>query len=234
MINFAVGLILAFVRTTDPSGHVIAWTRPTFTLVVGAALPPGVSRAALLTALRDAARVWTEVECSSIAISVEDAPARQLTAARDGVSAVVPHLIAWCSDERGRDCHDSLSPALTSTRFGARRGRGPAPIEEADIEINAVDYRWDDDLAQNGADLQMILTHEIGHALGLADACRMPGSPAASDDTGRPVLDCFSSPAAVRQSVMWPLGSRTDRARRQLSDEDRRAVCALYPRKGTR
>lgn len=234
MTPLAFVTLLGFVRTTDPAGHLMAWRTPTFTLVVGAVLPAGVTREGMLSAVRGAARTWSEVECSTVTIAVKDSPTRQLAVAKDGVSAVVPHVIAWCADERGRDCHDSLSPALTTTRFGAWVGRGPTPIQEADIEINAVDYRWDDASVPNGADLQMILTHEIGHALGLADACRMPGGPAAVDDAGKPVPECFTSQAAVRDSVMWPLGSRTDRGRRRLSDQDRRAVCALYPKKGRR
>jgi hypothetical protein len=103
-----------------------------------------------------------------------------------------------------------------------------------DIELNAVNFRWDDLSAANGADLQVVLTHELGHSLGLADACRMPGEKAVLDDRGEPVTDCLASPPEVRASVMWPMGPANDLRRRILSAEDRRAVCSLYPKKGKR
>jgi hypothetical protein len=227
-------VVLAYVRTKDPGGRPLAWKAPAFTLVVAAEPPAGVSRPQLLQALHAAARSWNDVDCAAVAIKIDDHAIKQAAVARDGRNAVVPHRVLWCTDELGHGCHDSFSPAVTTTRFQPARDEATARIYEVDVELNAVNFRWDDPSAPNGADLQVVLTHELGHALGLADACRMPGEKVALDDRGAPAPDCLASPADVRASVMWPMGPATDLRRRFLSAEDRRAVCALYPRKGRR
>lgn len=226
--------MLAYCQSTNPAGLPLAWKTPVFALRLGRALPPGVARQRMLAAARAAAAVWNGVRCASVAIKVEDAPRRALAIERDGVNALVPHLVTWCADERGRGCHDPVNPALTTVRFPPSGGPESGAIGEVDVELNAVNYRWDDLSAPNGADLQAVLTHELGHALGLADACRMPGAQALLENDGRPAPDCLASPPEVRASVMWPLAAPNDVRRRALSAEDRRAVCALYPRKEQR
>jgi len=222
---------LAYVRSADPKGRILAWQTPDFSLRVGAAVPKGVTRQAMLDAARAAARAWNEVDCAAVHIEIEDGGSVVLPVREDGVNAVVPHLMTWCADERGTGCHDNMNPALTTTRFRPGTQKRTATIHEVDVELNAVDYRWDDLKAPNGADLQTILTHELGHALGLADACRMPGAAVIRDDQGAVAPDCTASPSEVRASVMWPLGAPNDLRRRALSPEDRRAICALYPKR---
>jgi hypothetical protein len=224
-----------YVRSKDPAGRVLAWSSPHFRIRVSAVGPKGLSRDLVLRAARGAAHVWNEVDCSNVAVEIDDASPHAAAVAQDGANVLTTHIVSWCADERGRDCHSSLNPALTTVRFRPKgRADGPArtaEIYEVDIELNGVDYRWDDMSLPNAADAQVVLTHEFGHALGLADACRMPGGPAALDDRGRSVPECTAAPAAVRSSVMWPLGAPNDLRRRRLAAEDRRAICAIYPRR---
>jgi hypothetical protein len=109
--------VFAYVRTKDPGGRPLAWKAPSFTLVVAAAPPAGVSRSQMLRALRAAAQSWNDVDCAAVAIRVDDKALEKVVVARDGRNVVVPHRVLWCTDDLGHGCHDTFSPAVTTTRF---------------------------------------------------------------------------------------------------------------------
>ena len=90
--------------------------------------------------------------------------------------------------------------ALTTVTFDPSNGR----IYDADIEINSADFNIAVD--SDTYDLQSILTHEVGHFLGMAHA-------ASADMT-----------STMRQR--W-LGTGTDL--RTLSDDDKAGICDIYP-----
>ncbi len=233
--RFYVASALGYVPTRTRSGQGLTWRPPTFRFALGSSTPKGLSPALVRDAARSAAETWNAVECAVVRIEIDDATADTNMVARDGRNVLVSHGVVWCADEKGLSCHDSLNPALTTVRFdppASGKDRTSKGIAEVDVEINAVHYRWDDPAAANGADLQVVLTHEFGHALGLADACRMPGRPAVTDDRGRRAPDCTAASPDVRASVMWPLGAPNDLRRRQLSADDKRTICSLYPKKG--
>lgn len=89
---------------------------------------------------------------------------------------------------------------LTTMTFDVDTGE----IIDADIEINSTDF--DVAVDGSGTDLQSILTHEVGHFLGMAHA-------ASANQT-----------ATMRTS--WN-GIGTDL--RNLSDDDIAGICAIYP-----
>jgi MYXO-CTERM domain-containing protein len=128
--------------------------------------------------------------------------------------------------------------------------KGPdGRIVEADIAINAVPgigFEWAnlDPGAPSGGhlplvDLQTVMTHEFGHFLGLAHTCTTTSSGAGDDqndapisDTdylGQPIPSCDDTGVPQFAAVMWAYIDDGSSAKRVLSTDDARGVCAIYP-----
>ncbi|MDB5214960.1 MAG: hypothetical protein JWO86_2887 [Myxococcaceae bacterium] len=106
------------------------------------------------------------------------------------------------------DGEESL--ALTNQTYGKTNGF----IDYSSIEVNTTtrEYRLSDD--EQGIDFQAVLTHEVGHYIGLAHS-GVDGS--------------IMAPSYCQSSDRC--NGSTDAAR-ALSDDDIMAVCALYPPSG--
>lgn len=106
------------------------------------------------------------------------------------------------------DGEESL--ALTNQTYGKTNGF----IDYSSIEVNATtrEYRLSDN--EQGIDLQAVLTHEVGHYIGLAHSS-VDGS--------------IMAPSYCQSSDRC--NGSTDQAR-ALADDDIAAVCALYPSSG--
>lgn len=241
----AVESASAFVRTRPRGRDLPArWQRPQIELVVRTHdVPAGWTRAQLLATLRSTAARWSTpaVRCTALRIAVRDGDDQAPGALRDRVSSVSVYAHRFCRGgvERRGGCYDPRMAALTTTQFGDTAGR-EIMIDEADIELNAADFRFAPvgRTAMAGElDLEAVLLHELGHAIGLADNCRAGGSSTHTDHLGRPLPACRQAPPAVLRSVMFPAaqverGHATARQRRTLTDDDIAGACALYPMTG--
>lgn len=158
-------------------------------------------------ALTQAAAVWTsEVGCDGIQFRVLPPSAAADQARRDGVNAVLVHEKTWCrSGERGRfSCYDSDEQAVTTTYLERDEHTGEVWIAEADIEVNAVDFRWSQADSAIGVSLAGLFVHELGHVIGLAHGCddgMLPDS--ALDHEGRRPAPCLRG-AATQVLAMAP------------------------------
>jgi hypothetical protein len=168
---------------------------------------------------------------------VRDGDDRDPGAVRDGLSSVTVYTRDFCRAgvDRAGNCYDRNMAALTTTQLGAVTG-STVIIDEADIEINAAAFSFARDPSSDprALDLQAVLVHEIGHALGFADNCRARSSSARTDHRGRPLPDCRKAPADVLRSVMFPAAKLDDtgksrNGKRTLSRDDIAGVCASYP-----
>jgi hypothetical protein len=178
-------------------------------------------------AVRDAFDTWTQALCHEDGgalgrptIDVRDlGPVPCAHAAYDksggpNQNVIVFHDDAWpyeAADDAAQHTTKSLTVALTTVTSNVETGE----IYDADIELNTADWP----IAQlapgspgDGAsiDLQSVLTHEIGHFLGLAHS-PLPDAVMFADGDGP--------------------GSTTKRA---LTAEDVRGICAIYQPDGTR
>jgi MYXO-CTERM domain-containing protein len=124
-------------------------------------------------------------------------------------------------------------------------------IVDADIEINAAPgtgFEWInlDPGASSGGhlprfDLQTVMTHEFGHFLGLAHTCvtdpygggngadgnDVPAN--TKDDRGQTIPSCDDTSVPQYAAVMWANIDDGSSAKRVLSTDDARGVCAIYP-----
>jgi hypothetical protein len=113
---------------------------------------------------------------------------------------------------------DPTAPGLTDIEY-AKGADGAWTIVEADIYLNADTQRWvASGPSQEGrVDLDSVLTHETGHALGLLHPCEPHGADGAPD---------CSIDWSFATTTMFPFYKASQST---LSPDDVAGVCFLYP-----
>jgi hypothetical protein len=226
----------AYVRTLTSTGLPMYWNRTVLEIhAYTADPPPDLAAGDMLNAATAAAAAWSrsQVPCTSIELRVVDVAEASADVAEDGVARLTFRRDQWCKQPRDADepCYDPSILAVTSVF--ARRSDGE--ILDADVEVNAVDYKWSDlvkhpELSGPDDDLQNTLTHEFGHFIGLDHTCVLDGTTHIPlDNNGRPVPSCARASEEVRESTMFADVVKGDTDRRTLSIDDINAVCAIYP-----
>jgi hypothetical protein len=187
-------------------------------------LPRDWPRSAWRKALQEAADAWSypAVACTSVQIKVAD-PAPRRIAEQDGTNLVVLRNMSWCHNERcdpGRTFPWRAMGMTTTYPPDAKAGA----IVEADIELNAVAFRFSHEplpplgTGKHGVRLKAVLVHELGHLLGLEDACvdhyRPSGSPAVGDCPAEELHRAMFAPALLDRPA----------------PPDMQQLCQLHPR----
>lgn len=225
-----------YVRTTTTEGAPAFWNRTIMTIVAYVGDPPPfLSADEIMNATRGAAAAWSRgaVGCTGLELRIVSSTEASALVEPDSVSRLTFRRAQWCREPRGLEepCYDPNALALTSVFVRKADGR----IVDADVEVNAVDFKWLDLMTRprpgdRSEDLQNALTHEFGHLIGLDHTCVLPGViPRAPDDQGRDVPQCLSASPAIRETTMFAAVDGGDVERRTLSDDDRRALCEIYP-----
>jgi len=155
--------------------------------------------------MRKTFQAWTEVQCASggqATITFEErGPVLLKKSAYNKEGRNVNVILFQDDDWKYRGIDGTL--AKTSVTYNDETGE----IYDADIEVNAANNTVTlPESKRVEYDLQAIMTHEIGHFIGIAHS---------SDDS----------------AVMAPTYSPGSIAQRKLSADDIAAVCAIYPPK---
>ena len=122
--------------------------------------------------------------------------------AADKKNLIVWHEEQWPPAGIGDRMITEEMPAVTTVVFDVDTG----VILDADLDLNGVNFFWTvtDDPNQVITDIQSIVTHEIGHLLGL-------------DHTEDP------------ETTMFPSTSEGQTQKRTLEQDDQDGVCFIYP-----
>ncbi|MBX3206057.1 MAG: matrixin family metalloprotease [Labilithrix sp.] len=162
------------------------------------------------SAVRSAFDAWANVECARGRTSLRFREGSDIAKDKPlGKKEAAEKFGIFFRDDEWphQDAEESL--ALTTQIYRKTSGT----IDYADIEINTADtdFRLTDDEGSTKVDLQAVVTHEVGHYIGLAH----------SNDPDSIMVARYCASADR-------CGQSTDVAR-GLSEDDRRAVCTVYP-----
>jgi len=191
------------------TGAALTWSSLPIVYRFHAAGSRKLDNARARAAIRRAFDAWESVECSAGRTSLRFREGPEISVDKPLGAEEAPEKfgIYFRDDEWSHETIDD-SFALTNQLYGESTGQ----IDYADIEINtaANDFRLTDDDDPKKVDLQAVVTHEVGHYIGLAHSLDpdsiMVARYCQSSDR------CLSSPDVARG----------------LSADDRQAVCVLY------
>ncbi|HJL31322.1 MAG TPA: hypothetical protein RMI62_19725, partial [Polyangiaceae bacterium LLY-WYZ-15_(1-7)] len=187
----------------------VTWRDPLIPMVVHGAAPDGLSELALQQAFTGARTTWNAVGCSSAAL-LDAGRTPDPAAGADDVNTL--HIVHEGWTELG---FRPDAAATTDVRYA--RDESGWFILEADLYLNADLFAWG--LAPEDPevrDLRAVLTHELGHVLGLLHPCEPEGA------TGAPTCS-----AEHEGQALHPIYAGY--SQRALSQPDVDGVCFLHP-----
>lgn len=185
----ALVLLFAPGARASGDGETRFWTRYSFTLSAGLGVAGGVSSKTLHAVLSSSAKAWNHVGAGP-EILIDERPTRATAPVPDGVNAVFFIQRDWPWDP------NEIALTFSHMRNGTRE------VVEVDIAINAAHHRFGSD--PDAFDLQNVLTHELGHALGLRHLHDEP------------------------QATMYPTITYGEQNKRALDRSDEEALLSLY------
>lgn len=170
---------------------------------------PGIAISEVQTAVADAARSWASIACGG-----PDFRYVGLTS-NHAVPSDGRNTIEWVSAWTRRGFQADAA-GQTDVQY-EQSPNGEWRIVEADIYLNAENHVWSSGISadESTRDIATVLTHELGHALGLMHPCE----PTAQGNTPR----CVES---LGRPTMHPVYGSDQLS---LEPDDEAGACFLYP-----
>lgn len=229
---------LHYVRTTTSVGTPVAWRDVCARMVLDGRENPDVPHARLLPLLQRALSRWTGPlhDCTSFFQPTLEIAGDHGETGYDGVSRILWRLPGFCDDPAHAASAVCLSPeaaAITTIFYVDKPGDArDGELLEADIVINADAHRFSDTGSPTELDLESVMTHELGHLLGLNHTCYTgSGSAPPVDHTGTPIPPCFpvsQLPDELVAATMFNFIEAGDTSKRDPLDGELSALCAIY------
>lgn len=188
----------AFVRLST-NGNELFWPNATnqpISFVIANGTANGITQASYEGAVRRAFQAWEEVPESGISFTEDTNPGSKN---RTDYTADDIHTVMFDANNSTGFFGNSGLVAVTPVEF-----TGQGQITDADIILNARDHTFSTTNAANTFDVQSVVTHEVGHFIGLDHS---------------PVLGATMVPFALQNNLL----------QRSLETDDAAAATAAYP-----
>lgn len=161
-------------------------------------------------AIQAALETWEEPSCARLPAATVRV-ADTVVKAGDGRNSVEAVTSGWVM--RG---FDESAPAITEVEYLVDREDMTVEISEADIYLNVEHFDFDG--SAGDVELQAVLTHEVGHLLGLLHPCGTVSTPV-------PEAEMCGGDALYLDAIMYPDYRGTDAT---LGEDDIDGICFLY------
>ncbi|MFH0900919.1 MAG: matrixin family metalloprotease [Pseudomonadota bacterium] len=187
---------------TTAGGLPLRWGEQTLSIDVSMdGAPESIEGVAGVEAVKSSFAVWSAILPASMPVDIEASPVHTPAEpdAYDQRNAVLWVVSGWDDD------YEPNTLAMTLTTYNSETGQ----IVDADIMINSEQHDWiagDEALAscQDENDLQNVVTHEVGHLLGLAHE------------------------QTEREATMYPSSAPCETKKRDLHEDDVAGIRYLY------
>jgi hypothetical protein len=231
----------AYARTRTKAGNAAFWPNPRVVMKVPVITPDRpvstLTSDDVLTASTAATAIWShaQVDCTRADLSATTGASRDVLVGHDKLNNLIFRVDSWKALTFDKDglpigSYEPNQLALTSVFL-----KSSGEIVDADIEVNVFNHpNWElsDDMAQlissGSIDLQNTLSHEVGHVLGFDHSCWDPATGPQPLDGDKPLPACSSDPL-LAEATMAPTAPPGDVSKRVLHQDDRNAVCDIYP-----
>ena len=221
-----------YVRTLTSRGNPLSWHETCVFLVPPMYPPFGLTQVDVLAAFQAAADAWTQVAGSYLRFELEPVAAGKVAEyLPSGKNENVLVLL-----ESGWP-HDADAAALTTLTYLA--SSNPATdgrLVDTDVEVNMEGFSFTTSGARDAHDLQNVMTHELGHVIGLDHTCD-DGLviPTPRDHLGNTIPACMTEaqinqlPPAVTEATMFNYAAPEEIDKRTLEADDEAGIAAIYP-----